>query len=79
MRRFMKFLPVNMQHYPHDLSPLHPISDQLLSISVVLIGNVFSQNPLGLILKRRQVSAGAGGQVTSPGATSGAGGHLKRL
>lgn len=77
---FYKNHPVYLQIIiTHSLSPLHPISDQLLSISVLLIRNIVSQNPLGLVLKWGQVSAGAGGQVTPPRATTGAGGHVKWL
>lgn len=76
--------PLHHPHMKHRISsplPLHPVPDQLLSISVfLLIRQVcFPQQPLGLILKGGQVSAGAGGQVTSPGGTAGAGGHVVRL
>ena len=76
-------LSLSLSLTPHHVtpsSPLHPITDQFISISLLLLAwQGLPQQPLRLVLKGGQVSPGAGCHVSPPGGPRGAGGHLERL
>lgn len=67
-----------MKAKQHPL-PLHLVPEQLLSIFRLIFGFVVPQQSLGLVFEGREVSAWAGGQITTPRAATWARGYVKRL
>lgn len=64
-----------------QLSPLHAVTDEFFSFIILLLSRQvpLSQDALRFILKGWQVSPRAGGQVSPPGGSAGAGYHVVRL